>query len=215
MTRVKHVLEIAMVNKAAPKKRNVSKTTFKAKPKKSITFQPPSKQIEKKTWDVSIVGTATVANTWSVLQPINLVILGTNYFERIGKKILMKSMDVRHRQTFGVTRMVAVYDKAGNNGSATLPLFSDVMSGSTIEAQPNPINSDRFVILADELYNPNTTTIPVASRTFRKMNLETQYSATTGAITVGDVTHGVVYLMFITEAIGTFTFRSRIRYTDI
>jgi len=227
MTRVKHVLEIAMVNKNMPKKRNVNTTTFKKKQKKSITKDSKPSAVEKKFFDFSVAATAvTGANTWTTPVLANTIRLGTDSFNRIGRKIHMTSIGLRARQDvtgvpgMGPFRMLVVYDK---NPQATLPAVVDILAADSNVSQPNLLNSDRFVTLIDQVTAPpgyNTASGNagfVSDNMYRKIGLGAEFKADAGAI--GDFTKGAIYTLISSVdgnvGVTTHTYRARIRYTDL
>lgn len=227
MARVKHVLEIAMVNKSAPKKRNVSKTTFKKKPKHSITRETKKNTVEKKFFDLGVAAlAATGANTWSAVQLLNQVRLGTGASNRIGRKLNMTSIALRVRQDvtgvpgMGAFRTLVVYD---NNPQAAVPAITDILASDNNISMPNLLNSDRFVTLIDEIQHSdgfNTASGNAGLLTdnmYRKIGLTAEFKADAGAI--GDFSKGAIYAAISSVdgnvGVTTHSFLSRIRYTDL
>lgn len=84
----------------------------------------------------------------------------------------------------------------------------------------NLTNSDRFVVLADEIDNTYAGGQSVYSRSgkiYRKINLPQHYTnAITG--TVADIAQGAIWVMTSTSSGGAgagIGYYSRIRYTDV
>ena len=115
-------------------------------------------------------------------------------------------------------RIIVFYDKQAN---AQAPAVTDVLLADAFPSPNNLSNRDRFVVLADIVTEPIgvATGVYVANfEIYKKLNLETMFNAGTAG-TIGDITSGSVYIMAaqagaIATAAPTFTFRSRIRYTD-
>lgn len=113
---------------------------------------------------VDITTTATnfrVTGTPPVAQPLNAISQGTGAYNRIGQKILMKSLRVRGVVTNIATatqqtaRVIIVYDRQCNTA---LPIWSDLILAvdkaatgtSNVLDGVNMGNRDRFIVLADE-----------------------------------------------------------------
>lgn len=213
-------LTIAMPRVQNVKKRNYKKSNFTKKPKKSITKQLVKTQVEKKVLDTGGVGTALVANTFSLFQPMNLVGMGPNGNERIGRKLLMKSVDLRLSCTPTAlptpVRVIIVYDKSGNNGSVTAPLSTDILQAADFDALMNSDRSERFVTLMDCIYGPSSITgAPLSLREFRKINLETQFTNTSAPTTIDEITKGTLLFGACSVLASTISFKCRVRYTDV
>lgn len=158
----------------------------------------------------------------------NCVPQGATSYNRIGTKILIKSIDFRcvfsmngTAPTHNSVRYMIVYDRQPNGA---FPAFSDIFS-TNISTAPtffsgvNMANRSRFIILRDRVQ----TLDPDGSGTFSvkefiKTKLETQFRTNTGNI--GDITTGALYLVAISltgsaasySTMGSATFR--IRYFD-
>lgn len=197
-----------------PSQRNVKKTVIKKRPK-SIMRETASNVPEKKTVDVlASMGLAASVVTWTALTQINVVPQGTTGNQRIGRKVQMKSLYLR--TNYGQsTRILVVYDRASQNGSAVAPLITDILTADNNLAHKNLNNGERFVTLIDETVVFDTGTSPKYSESFRKIDLAAVYTATTGA--AAELTTGGVWIMFSQPNIGapTGNFYSRIRYTDV
>lgn len=197
-------------------KRNVNKTTFKKKPK-SLMRETASNAPEKKTSDV--LATMAIPNgavTWSPLQHINIVPQGTTGNSRVGRKIQMKSLYLRiiYAQA---SRIIVVYDRASQNGSATAPLITDILTADNSIAHKNLNNGERFVTLIDDTvkYESTATTGSEFKEYYRKIDLSAMFTSTAG--TAAELTTGGVWIMFANYGAATPTgsHYSRIRYTDI
>jgi len=155
---------------------------------------------EKKFVDTEINGDIT---TTGIVTPINLIATGTDFFERIGRKVLIKSFQVRSfmgleniNNASGV-RLMLVYDKQTNGA---LPAIGDIL-GIPIASNPfvamlNLNNRDRFVILWDKIYRMDLGSgIVTVLKKYKKLSHETVFSGTTAAI--GSIATGGLYLVQI------------------
>ena len=184
---------------------------------------------EKKTVDTDSV--SYNADTTGTSQLLNGVATGTDFTDRIGRKIILKSLQVQgwvqpidDSTGFALCRLLVVYDMQ-SNGAA--PAITDILKSATSEANINLNNRDRFKILFDKRFMigkvTNTTTQTYAAsptcfkvQLYRKLNLETLYNGTTNA--VGSIATGAVYAWVIgnlgANAGGFMTLSTRIRFVD-
>jgi len=177
---------------------------------------------EKKFVDTEI---NTDIDTTGTVTPINLVATGTDFFNRIGRKILIKSFQVRAflgienvNQGSGV-RYMLVYDKQTNGA---LPAVGDILgiptTSNPFTAMLNLNNRDRFVILWDKIYRMDLGSgIITVLKKYKKLSHETVYSGTTAAI--GSIATGGLYLLQIGSVASGMTDVDqtavvRIRFTD-
>jgi len=185
---------------------------------KSLT-NPPQGRIwpEKKNTDrsASIGNLATQA--WSELDNLNGVALGASLNERVGRKIQMKSLQVRWNDSTTAgpfpLRILVVYDRDAD----TLPLITDILSTNNFNSNMQLNNADRFVVLHDEVIQVvvGNSGNYRAGKFYIKLNLPTVYSGSTNA--GGDISHGSLWMMSCSlgstgAGIG---YSSRVRYTDI
>ena len=177
---------------------------------------------ERKVIDINTTQYA-IESTGTQLQLLNGCVPGSQNFNRIGRKIFMRSLQIRGAinltdTTAGtnvVCRMVIVYDKQ-SNGSA--PTWANIMTSQNISgttssdvfAMVNLDNRDRFVIIRDQLYIPgaidNTATQTYAMgpgtivlNEYIPLKLETLYSGGSAG-TIGDITSGSLYCFWIANA---------------
>lgn len=199
-------------------------------------------RVEKKVVDV-VSASYPVENTGTQLALLNGCAPGTNNYNRIGRKITMKTLQIRGR--IGPTdatdtipskvRMLVVYDKQANG---VAPTYSNIVTSqnitgatsSTVEDMINLDNRDRFEIIRDMNFEIGGITstidqtwasgepIKVVNEYIRLNDREVIYNAGTAG-TVGDITSGSLYVFFIgsqANAIGaTFTGAFRLRFTDL
>jgi len=168
------------------------------------------------------------ATAFTGLAELNAVSQGATSYNRIGSKILIKSIDVRFQLYLAgsapanvACRYMIVYDHQPNGAFPTIAnILSDNIGGATnFLSQINMANRSRFVVLRDRMiaFQAGSDGTRICKE-FIKTKLETQYSATTGAI--GDITSGALYLLAFasTSAAANFVMladcHSRIRFFD-
>jgi len=157
--------------------------------------------------------------------------LGTSYATRIGKRILIKSIDFRMSMrredptttTTEYARICLVYDRQ-TNGVA--PVWSDIFeigAGNIVTAHRNLVNSGRFYMLYDKAFAFGGVNsggqYPIIETYFKRVNMPVYYNGGTAG-TVADISTGSLYLIKIgTSIAGTDNIsqstHSRIRFTDM
>lgn len=153
---------------------------------------------------------------------------GTGASQRIGKKIVNKSIQYRLSLDAGsagatifrgFVRMLIVYDKQSN---ATAPTVAQILEQVAGSSHMNMDNRDRFTVLSDKQFALDQSGGHQSGQTkmYKKLSLPTIFNAGTAG-TVADITSGSIYLLYISEnsagsatntPLGTFT--SRIRFDD-
>jgi len=203
------------------------------KPNQYSLTNPRQKYVapEKKNIDVAgSVGTAG-GSAWSEPDLLNGIITGTGPTQRIGRKIQMKSLILRWQASVNARdqpiRIMIVYDRQPNGDQVAI---SEIMAatGPVSATDPNFLsnmnlsNSDRFVILADEIDYPPSLTLggtPTTNRVgkiYRKINLPSIYI--TPGDSLADISTGSIYVFTCipNSVVGTgIGYNSRIRYTDV
>lgn len=167
----------------------------------------------------------------SGLTCVNEIRQGTAFYERIGSKVQVKSVDCRFSivqsnpatssNEAGVIRCMLIYDRQCNG---SFPAFTDIFSSANVagvgytNSGVNMTNRDRFVILADQMeqIDPGGS-LSKAVKLFRNVRLETQYKLNGG--TVGDIATGAIYFAIwagTTISVSAYIadFSCRIRYYD-
>lgn len=196
---------------------------------------------EVKFFDVDVAGPAAgLLNVGSVtgaepgvaftgLTELNCVQQGASSYNRVGAKIMIKSIQVKTTLRLqGTTpvpdaiRFMVVYDRQPNGA---FPLISDIISDNISTAPGfhsgvNMSNKDRFHIVRDQYrtLSPAGSTSVVLSE-FIKTKLDVQFKASSGNI--GDITTGALYFIVMalqTPSAATYVqmsdLHSRIRYYD-
>lgn len=156
---------------------------------------------------------------------LNGIAPGSSASQRIGRKLIIKSVYIRWNATLGAAstlgsplRIIVFYDKQCN---AALPATTDVLIADSFIAPNNLSNRDRFVIISDVL-TPSLSTQgdnTIAGTIYKKLNLEVMFNAGVAG-TVADITSGSLFIMAaqsgtLGTANGGFSYYSRVRYTDV
>lgn len=203
--------------------------------------------VEKKVCDTTFV-TGVIDATYGTMNfdsagssgCINRIAAGTDFTQRIGRKIMIKSIYVRGiiqknpHVASQLCRMILVYDKQFNSDTnppaITQILLTNDTDGAFSWDQFNLNNRDRFVVLWDKavatgpsgFYDPTTQancSSPtswngyVAIKKYKKVNLETIFSGTTDDL--ASIQSGALFLYTIGDnangATGTDYFKGTVR----
>lgn len=196
---------------------------------------------EKKVVDLNLASYA-VENTGTVITLLNGCVAGSQNFNRIGRKINLKSLQLRGflNQTDSSTgltyvRMIIFYDKQANGAAPTFAnvITSQNIAGTTSSAATDMVNldnRDRFEIIRDRVFCLGAIDT-TATQTYtgspqniaideyvRLGNRETVFNAGTAG-TVGDIQSGSLYVVWISNqanATGaTFVGSYRTRFIDV
>lgn len=201
-------------------------------------------QVELKAFDTPQFTNAfrTPSAATSLSPVINVLINGPELYQRIGRKIYMKSLQIKGFILNAATsvqdtiRLMLVYDSQ-SNGAA--PVIADILANmngtpaTTGMSMVNLNNRQRFQILRDQHW-----TVPAVTNTagvltngpqfndtmgrfeinwFVKLKgLETVYNNLNGG-TIADLASGALYMAFVSNDVdATWNFRgvSRLRYYD-
>ena len=183
--------------------------------------------IEFKALDIALTGTFS---TTAAMACLNAPAPGTAMNQRIGREIMIRSIEVRLTATSdanaaGVVggiwnRCIIFYDRQTNTAA---PAVTDLLTAADCWAPRNLDNRHRFTILHDSRFflSPVTPGIDVMHRDlswYRRMRHPTTYNAVGGG-TVADITSGGLFILLLgTEAVGSnppiANGYARIRYTD-
>jgi len=174
--------------------------------------------------------TASAIDSTGDVTFINGVATGTDFTDRVGRKIYMKSISIRFhivpattsQATGNYVRLLVIYDSQ-TNGAA--PLVADVLRSASYLSHMNLNNRDRFKILMDKTFCMNCTTytagaltagspVPKKFNLYKKLSHEVIFQGT--ANTVGSVATGGIFVIPIAAAddIDALAFTSRIRFED-
>lgn len=183
----------------------------------------PSRMSELKFVDTNIAGGAT-GITIGVQGLLNGLVPGSNASQRIGRKVVMKSVYLRYRIQLAATtvgggkmRLMLVYDKQSN---AAAPAITDILLTNNWTSPNNLSNRDRFTVLCDHISDCISVggDFLASGEIYKKVNLETFFNAGVAG-TIGDITSGSLYLLYgnsgtFTTAQPTIDYDTRIRYSD-
>jgi len=221
-----HAREIR--NKAIDRARGGVVPTYRGFPSLQAVMRGRGIKGETKAVDILPASYNLTAAAASVTT-LNLVVAGSTFNQRIGRKICLKSLYIRGHYTYTATpstaasdpayvRTVVVYDKQTNGAAPTWAnVFTSydqaLTTSSTALDHVNLDFRDRFVILADETHlimpfgaaqQPAAFT-PTASemminRYIPLKNMETQYKADSSPSVVGDIATGGLFLLQFSSA---------------
>lgn len=208
---------------------------------RSVASQPKQ---ELKAFDFALSGfnidaaatPATVANA-----ALNCPVNGSELYQRVGRKIYMKSLHMRgwlQAEATGVQdilRLIIYYDSQPNGAAPTLAtLIQDSNAGAatSVLSEINLNNRQRFQILRDkDILVPSVTfTAGVLTNTnypdssgrlainefIPLKGLETVFNAGTSQ-TIADITSGAIGFFFISQTTDNtwlFDYTTRLRYYD-
>lgn len=188
---------------------------------------------ELKFFDSSHVD-GTVSVTGSIANSINLVSQGIAENQRIGRKIVIRAINMRwfynlqfqqDQPDIGggdTLRIIVFMDKQANGATA---LVTDILETAQIESYRNLANKNRFEVLMDRKYTlnrmiavtdgTNTSTTPLLQKHdqwSKKVNIPIEYDSTAGAIT--EIRSYNVGILYISQngLVGVGTQQTRIRY---
>jgi len=152
---------------------------------------------------VASVAGAEPAAAFTGLTELNAVSQGAGAYQRIGQKIVVKSIAFKCKLALQavpgstVTRIMLIYDKQPNGA---FPAITDILSVNVstapgLMAGINMSKKSRFSILADRFFNTDSAsnTLEPISIYRNNVNLETEFGATNGLIS--DITTGAIYLL--------------------
>jgi hypothetical protein len=174
---------------------------------------------EIKAYDFLLDSTAQQLSSTAIISCLNPIASGAGFFQRIGRRIEMKSIrltaSIRFRQA-GTTpaddfaRVMIIYDKQSNGAAPTIAAILQSQDNTTTSNSPfagiNLNNRDRFEVIRDQMvYLPLLTAAnvsgppdPVAPSYLMKMYAKlggriTQFGADAGAI--ASITTGALLLV--------------------
>lgn len=188
-----------------------------------LTFDPRgSSKPERKNIDTSVTAySCPLTSSYGTVTLLNGTVRGTNVGERIGRKILMKSVFIRlnsiaNSNNASQVRYIIAYDRQTLGAT---PSSASILDIANFTGMANLSNAERYVILCDEITDSRqSNSVNISSKRFIKCNLETMYSGNAG--TVADINTGALWFMAAnnsdqtTGATNTVDFTVRIRYID-
>lgn len=214
----------ALVKAARANKFQAARSSAMAASLRTGGWSNPSRTSEKKYIDTSASSFIVAAQTTAVKSLVNGCVQGSDATNRIGRRIMMKSLYINFACSMAATsagsspiRILVVYDSQAN---AAAPATTDVVQSDLIYSPNNLNNRTRFVTLLDKLIPCLSTAGPAAfhKKYFKKLNHEVVFNSG-NAGTIGDIQTGSVYLFVwqngnIITASPTNAIYVRIRFED-
>lgn len=189
---------------------------------RSLVMQTMSTAPEKKNLDVFAALTTLAGGAWSLAVLLNDTTSGNGPSGRLGRSFTMTSLQLRYNLARtgsngpSQARIVVIYDK---QPTGALPVALDIFSSDTSVSPINLANSERFIVIMDELTDSfQSTSLNISGNRFRKIGLSSIW--TTGGTGITGVKTGAVYLIAANnDKFGgvvsvDMDFYTRIRYID-
>lgn len=180
---------------------------------------------------IDVDPTTTTITSTGTLVLLNGAAQGTDFTNRIGRKIKMTSLFIRafiypedDITLESLLRVSIVYDSDANGAA---PAITDILKSASPIALMNLNNRDRFEVLMDKQYmigkTNNTATQALTNgnnlfdfKEYITLDHDTIFGGT-GA-TIADIKTGSIYLMMISSTAGTdcpnMSYATRIRFND-
>lgn len=177
---------------------------------------------------MDIAEASYACDTTGTVTLLNGVATGTDFTNRIGRKVCWKSILIQgvlsyetSAQAASLSRVMLVYDSQPNGA---LPAITDVLLAATSTAPLNLNNRDRFRVIMDkrvvlgQVSNTATQSFATQSvaevRKYKKLNMETIFDGTTAAI--ADVQSGSIFMLTVGNAAncGILVASIRSRFND-
>lgn len=210
-----------------PPKRFYPRPLIKANRPLRLGGYANNSQSETKFVDVATASYNLVSSSANVTL-LNTIAQGASQSQRIGRKVMLKSVWIKGRMSSGTTTTIAgwrwaiVYDRQSNKAA---PVFNDIFDTTGFDTMKRDDNKDRFIILSDNIgQNIGNTTTPATGQeqciinTYVKLNLVQEF-ASVGTGAIGDIVAGALFLVSCSNlTAGTtnpiMTFTARTRYVD-
>ncbi|AXQ65649.1 MAG: coat protein [Circoviridae sp.] len=185
---------------------------------------PPQNYSKPEKKDISsagpIVSTVAVADQFITTAPlINGISQGVGSSQRIGRQILMKSLELTISCQFGPTpsnnitapRLVVFYDR---QAAVSSPAITSVFNTNHFQSYKNLSSKDRFIILIDAYIEPigGVDNLRRSQTFYRKLNLPVMFNGTGSS--ASDITTGTIQYYYGSSDISSCFVTSRIMYTD-
>lgn len=185
---------------------------------------------EVKCCDLSfnISGIDSTTNTNNQIAPVNCIQPGTGSWNRIGKKIKMKSVRYKYQISFNgnsaasgqnaSVRCCLVYDRQPS--SQAIPTFNQIF-GSTDQTGAESTygiydnlrvdNTERFTVVKDDVYTSDLQSSDgsitsceyqiIVDNFVKLKDLDTVFSGQSNPCTIADISSGALYLIFRVDSI--------------
>lgn len=199
-------------------------------PLASRGFYGPGQRVPQERKVIDVQAATSVCNTTGAVTLINGVATGTDFTQRIGRKIKMVSVQIRgwlvpddNIVNPNMARIMVVYDSQPNGALAAV---TDILLQADATSMMNLNNRDRFRVLLDEQLasgpRNDTASIAVADNVslsvnrYVKCNWDVVFDGT--AATIGSIQTGALLLVTVgMQAAGnanTLTYSTRVRFID-
>nr|QXP07663.1 MAG: putative capsid protein [Arizlama virus] len=221
----------------------IKRRTFGGKKRyyKRMTVAPRFNRPEMKSLDVlytmgatlvgegSVVGSGAANSFITGMSAMNLVQQGATFYQRIGTKINIRSIELEGKVEQGSNvdymaycRYLIVYDRQANGAYPTLQnILQDNDGNLTFNSGVNLQNRSRFSIIRDKRFLIDAASgLQTMIKDYCKGNWESEYGTNTGLI--GDIRTGALYVIAFAYNAGAgggdapvpLAFKSRVRYID-
>lgn len=199
-------------------------------------FQAPG-NTELKWFDTTLAATQALSTGTILIPSINLLTAGTGESQVIGRKCVIKRIQMRFSTSAGFLsassgadiltdstfRLMVILDRQANGAAATI---ADIFQDNDIRGFNNLANSLRFRVLRDVQYTfereglwngTNYVSLPinvVMDPIYLKVDIPLEFGATPAA-SINDVrSNNILVAAFASDDSMAFTIRTRIRYDD-
>jgi len=203
--------------------KNKYKSSFKTRGSNRLFTGNTTEQIEKKAVNVNSTTSAPLTSSFATAINLLPITLGSSpTANRVGRKIQLRSIGLRYTvspvagSNPSQARFVIVYDKA-TNGST--PIAADVFDINAFNSPLNLNNSERFVVIMDEISDScQSNSLNMSGSRFRKVRLDTVFGGNAGS--VADINSGGLFMFIANNSDPTVGVASnvysyaRVRYTD-
>lgn len=227
---------------SGPKKKKVSKAKTSDYQSGRELARPSMR--EKKAFDLAttMLTINTIGGGPPVFVTLNACVNGAELYQRVGRKIYMKSLHIRgfvnntSTSVNDFARIIIFYDAQPNAAAPTIQTLlqdSNAAAATTAYSEINLINRARFKILRDyQIILPSLTNTagvitnfalqdnllnPLNINFFIKLKgLEAEYNGVNGG-TIADISSGAIFITAVSSISNDnydFIFTSRLRYYD-
>lgn len=167
-----------------------------------------------------------IANSTGSVTLMNSVSVGTDFSDRIGRKIVMRSIQIKGAfaslSTLGAAACCAAFLVYDNNPDVGTPAVNDVLQSTNPHAMLNNANTTRFMLLKrwvmTQFASSATVTTAVTGDVnvdyYQKCALPVVFDNTAGAI--ANFEKGALWLVCVGDSAGGYNFTAscRVRFTD-
>ena len=162
---------------------------------------------------------STVNNT-GVVELLSGIAEGTDYDDRIGKKITLRSVQIRghalnNDTTLGNSTIMRLLIVRDNTLSGSAPAISDILLNTTVYSvrNPAPEKLKSYTVLYDKSFDTFREKPVVRFSKYKKLGT----SAIFDGATVADVNKGSLYAIMLSNRssnLPTFQYQTMIKYVD-